>query len=97
MTVKELLARIDSSELVEWQIYERMTGPLGAGRHDYLTAMVTSAVVNSQRGKKPPVALKKFVPQWERPTLTPAEMFARIREINNALGGIERPIEDGFD
>jgi hypothetical protein len=97
MTVKEMLARIDSSEIAEWQVYERMAGPLGGRRHDYLTAMITAAVVNSQRGKKPPVAMKKFVPEWERPQLSPAEMFAKIREINAALGGIERPIEDGFD
>ena len=97
MTVGELLERMSSRELTEWEIYERMTGPLGGRRDDYLTAMLMSAVVNTQRGKKPPVAMKKFIPQWERPKLTPAEMFAKIREINKALGGVERPMADGFD
>jgi hypothetical protein len=40
MTVRELLARIDSRELTEWAAFERLYGPLGPVRHDYLTAMV---------------------------------------------------------
>jgi len=87
MTVGELLARISSRELTEWAIYERMTGPLGGARADVHAAMITHAVVNTQRGKRAPIPLKRFVPQWERRKLSPEELYQRVREINAALGG----------
>jgi hypothetical protein len=39
MTVRELLARIDSRELTEWAAYEHYAGPLGPSWSDEATAL----------------------------------------------------------
>lgn len=96
MTVEEMLARISSAELTEWMAYEQLAGPLGGRRGDYHAAMVTSAVVNSQRGKgKAPIPLSKFLFEWGgRQRLTPEELYAKARQINAKLGGTERVDDD---
>lgn len=45
MTVRQLLASIDSRELTEWQVYEKETGPLGGERLDYLIARLAATFV----------------------------------------------------
>lgn len=90
MTVGELLARISSRELTEWMIYEQIAGPLGPARADIHTAMIGSWVVNSQRGKRGPLPLSKFLPAWfEKPAQTPEEIYRRIQQINAGLGGTD--------
>ncbi|MFF0867626.1 hypothetical protein ACFYUV_38095 [Nonomuraea sp. NPDC003560] len=90
MTVGRLLAEISSAELTEWIAYEQISGPLGQARTDIHTAMIGSWIVNSQRGKRGPLPLRKFLPGWvPRPQQSPEEIYSRIRQINAALGGTE--------
>lgn len=61
-----MLARISSYELTEWQIYERMYGPLGQQRDDQLTSLLAAVIANAFRdkGKAEP---KDYLPRWEAP------------------------------
>jgi len=45
-------------------VFERLYGPLGGVRDDYLAAM-TSATVAATFSKSPP-PLSEFMPQWEQ-------------------------------
>lgn len=73
--------------------YERISGPLGGARGDYHAALISSSVINSQRGKKKPIALKQFIPVWDEAErkrgMSPEEMFARARQFNARFGGTE--------
>ncbi|WP_433225615.1 phage tail assembly protein T [Actinomadura formosensis] len=72
MTVGALLRSIDSRELTEWQIYERMYGPLGQQRDDQLAALIAAAVANVFRDKGKAAEPKDYLPRWEAPQ-RPAE------------------------
>lgn len=65
MTVRELLARIDSRELVEWQIYYGLE-PWGTETEDYRAAIVASTIANVNRDPKKqrrPLAPEAFMPR----------------------------------
>jgi len=62
MTVAELQSRISARELVEWQAYELVFGPLGPGRDDVLAAMQSMYTVGSASGK--PQKITNFLPRW---------------------------------
>lgn len=66
MTVRELLERIDSRELTEWQIYERETGPFGGERLDILMAKLTAMIVrvNSDPKDQSKVKDSQFLVKW---------------------------------
>jgi hypothetical protein len=100
MTVEELLLRITSYELSEWQIYERMTGPLGGAKLEYLFAMLAATVSNGFKGlagKRGARRLDQFMLKWDRTKrkLSPQELLQEIRGINKALGGTEKGPEKG--
>lgn len=78
MSVRRMLAEIDSRELTEWMAYEKFAGPLGGERGDLHAAMVAATVANTVRGKKPPVKVSSFVPKWDRPPQSVAEQKAVI-------------------
>lgn len=42
--------------------YERLYGTLGAGRHDYLAALIASTIANSL--SKGEIPFTKFLPDW---------------------------------
>lgn len=73
--------------------YEQISGPLGAARDDYHAALISSYVVNTQRGKKKPIPLKQFIPVWDEAErkrgMSPEEIFARARQFNARFGGTE--------
>lgn len=50
MTVRELHARIDSSEFAEWMAFYRIE-PWGEERADYRSAMIAQVMANIFRGK----------------------------------------------
>ena len=50
MTVGQLLASMDSSELAEWMAFDRLE-PIGIEREDYNMARLTAAIINSTKGK----------------------------------------------
>lgn len=90
MTVRELLARVDARELVEWQVFERIEGPLGGRRGDVHAAMGVAATVNVNRKRKRPYPISDFMPPWgdeSRREQTPEEMAAAVMRVNTALGG----------
>ncbi|MFD6874536.1 MULTISPECIES: hypothetical protein [unclassified Streptomyces] len=92
MTVRRLLAEAGSAELAEWQAYENLTGPLGGLRGDLHAALVSAAVINSQRSKgKKVVSPIDFLPNWDTARAarkkTPEELFEAARRANAALGG----------
>lgn len=56
---------MSARELREWQAYEKVEGPIGAERMDYLVAMLAQNITNSLRmsGKREPI--KSFIPKWD--------------------------------
>ncbi len=90
MTVGELLARVSSRELTEWMVYERVAGPLGGRRGDIQSAIIAATIVNSKRGKgKKAVQPADFMPTFDD-FQSDDDMWAAIRETNEALGGTVR-------
>lgn len=64
MPVGELLNRISSKELTEWQAYERLAGPIGPRRDDVLTAEIAYVIASAFRGKGKEPKLEDFIPDW---------------------------------
>ncbi|WP_282703254.1 hypothetical protein [Streptomyces sp. CC219B] len=91
MTVADLDSRLDSYELSEWMVFEKMTGPLGRRRGDIQAATVAAAIANANRpkgGRK--FTVKDFlIPYGEAGRKTPEQMLAAVRDINTSLGGVE--------
>ncbi|MFJ4828390.1 hypothetical protein ACIP79_00390 [Streptomyces sp. NPDC088747] len=74
MTVRELLARIDSHELAEWAAYERFAGPVGnqwrdevfASLHEQgqaLNRMTGAAHFTDKKHRKNPAPEPKHYPR----------------------------------
>ena len=70
MTVRELLARIDSHELTEWAAYFNLE-PWGTETDDWRAGMVASTIANVNRDSKR--QRKPFVPQDFMPTRAVSE------------------------
>ena len=67
MTVRELLARMDSRELAEWQAYYRLE-PFGQERADLRAGIVASTLANIHRDpKRKAFAPEDFMPRFEGP------------------------------
>lgn len=87
MTVEELLARVSSAELTEWQAFEQVEGPLGGRRDDTLAALVSFYVASALGAKR--LKLSKLMPEWDRRPQDPADMEAYVRALNRRFGGEE--------
>jgi len=89
MTVRELLARIDSRELSEWMAFFRLE-PWGTEVEDLRAGIVAATVANANRDPKKqrkPYRPQDFMPQWDRQRSeeqTPEEQ-KRIIEMWHAL------------
>jgi hypothetical protein len=96
MTVGEMLARMTSSELVEWAAYERLYGPLGQERDDHLAALVATTIANAMRGKKGRrMRLKDFMPAWGgKEKQTGKDQLAVLRGMVHRMGGEEVTRDD---
>jgi hypothetical protein len=100
MTRGELLNRIDSRELVEWEAYERISGPLGPERTDQLFAQLTAVIANVNRPKsRKPYRVEEFIPKWDpeapperKPEQSPEEMLRAVKSMHRRMtrGGKER-------
>ncbi len=81
MTVAELLARISSAELTEWEEFNRLE-PFGEERADLRSAIVAATVAAGAgvKGAKPADFMPKFGPE-ARPRMTGRQMadFWRMR------------------
>ena len=95
MTVGELLARVDSRELTEWEAYERVSGPLGGERIDHLSAMLQATIANANRGKGQKVyEPEAFMPKWgvAKPAAGPMsghDMLEAVKKLNKRMGGAQ--------
>lgn len=88
MTVRRLLAELDSRELSEWAAYERFAGPLGGARDDIHAAIVATAATNANRTKKDRKAKPAdFLTKWDRPPQSVEEQKAIMR---SAIGAATR-------
>lgn len=98
-TVEELLARISSKELTEWQAYEQVAGPVDIGsRLDERFAMLASVVANVNRGKaQKPYRQEEFLPPWaqedaararrDAPAMTGEDMLRAVKSAHGAITG----------
>lgn len=91
MTVAELLSRISSRELSEWQLYDEYD-PFGNKRGDLQAAIVASTVYNMLRGKDDKVAslddfMVKFDPEKEKNGQSWESQLAMVELLNIAFGG----------
>jgi hypothetical protein len=88
MTVREMLARMDSVELTEWMAYEKISGPLGGLRGDVQTALLAQTMANVNRGKSArPYKLSDFTLEWDRPPQDDDQMMATAYALNRQFGG----------
>lgn len=80
---------MSSAELSEWMAYERIAGPLGPARADIQAAIIAATVANANLAKgKRPFVPADFIPEWGgKRKLTPEELWAKIKQVNAALGG----------
>lgn len=66
MTIRRLLAEMDSLELTRWEAYERVYGPLGGLRGDYQAALVASMIANvNRREDAEPMPIDDFLINWQ--------------------------------
>ena len=83
MTVRELLARIDSRELSEWMAYYELN-PFGSVRDDLQAGIIASTIANVNRGKNDKsFAPSDFMPYMEKPQQSEGDMQA----VMDALAG----------
>jgi hypothetical protein len=89
MTVGELLARVSAAELTDWMAYERISGPLGAGRADLQAGIIAATVANVNRAKgKRAYRPDEFIPRFDRPrATTPQQMANFLKALTLRLGG----------
>ena len=74
MTVRELLARIDSHELSEWIEYYK-TDPFGNARSDLQSGIVAATIANVNRGKNTQsYQPSDFMPLQEKPKQEESDM-----------------------
>lgn len=93
--MEELLARVSSQELTEWEAYELVDGPIGQARIDHLFGMLASVIANANRTKSTkPYRADQFIPKWDagahperRPEMTGEDMLRAVKRINKRLGG----------
>jgi len=66
MTVRDLLNRIDSRELSEWQAFFSIE-PMPEQRADYRSGVIASVIANTNRGKNAkPFEPKDFIPDYDK-------------------------------
>jgi len=83
---------MSSSELTEWMVFEKITGPLGRRRQDIQAATIAATIANANRSKKAKKAqISDFLIDYERASRrkTGRELLATLRDINSALRGRE--------
>lgn len=81
---------MSSSELTEWMVYEKITGPLGRRRADIQAATIAATIANANRAKRAKRAqISDFLIDYERVSRrkTGRELLATLRDITSALSG----------
>lgn len=76
MSVRELLAKVDSRELAEWMAYYTLD-PFGSVRTDLNAGVIAATVANAHKGKSGrPFQPADFMPFVEKEEQTEDEMKA---------------------
>lgn len=89
MTVRELLERIESRELSEWQAYYQVE-PFGQEREDIGHAITAATVANVFGGGKRTFGIADFLPQFgqdEDEGELWQQQLAMVEMLNAAFGG----------
>lgn len=87
MTVSELLSRVSSRELSEWQAYYGLE-PFGEDRADLRAGIVASTVANvSRKSGTKPYKAQDFMPRFDKTRQEWREQLELVKSINAALGG----------
>lgn len=92
MTVRQLLANLDSAELTEWRAFDRIE-PMGEYRADLRAGIVSATVANyGPRDLREPRKASDFMPFLERPEDQPillADPDAQSELILGAFGNCQ--------
>lgn len=80
-----MLSRISSSELTEWQAFEKVDGPLGQRRDDQLASLTAFYVVKALGADK--ARFDKMVPNWDRQPQDWRTMQQFLMAVTVANGG----------
>ena len=100
MTVRELLARIDSRELSEWMVYYRLE-PWGTEVDDWRAGMIASVIANVNRDPKKqnkPFQPTDFMPRRapvEDREQTEEEMLLAIWQIHARFQAAQKAAQKG--
>lgn len=91
---------MDSREVTGWMVHERLNGPLGALRFDYLFAQLQATIANANRGKRgKSYKPSDFAPRWADTSRWPwsekeqtgpqsdQEMLEVVKSLHRAMGG----------
>lgn len=90
MTVRELLARIDSRELSEWYAFFELE-PWGCEMEDWRTGLVASTIANVNRDPKKqrkPFEPTDFMPLHGKPDPLPVQSAEEQRQILDMWGNV---------
>jgi len=86
MSVRRLLAEVDSRELAEWQAFDRLD-PIGQDRDDWRAGIVAATVANRSRGKgERAYSPADFVPDFDPQPPTHAELAEKVKLLALAWG-----------
>jgi hypothetical protein len=86
MTVEDMLGRMSSRELSEWQAYDQIE-PIGWYRVDLAAAIIAALLANQNRKKGAPAFKPSdFMPFLEKPEIDPLDFDA----IRSALAPLTR-------
>jgi hypothetical protein len=87
MTVRELLARVDSAELAEWAAYYQLE-PFGEGMQDQRHGMLSALIANTNRDPKTrpePFEPHEFIPWRKRGKAAEPRMAGSAEAQTNLL------------
>ena len=90
--MRELLQRIDSHELAEWNAYFRLD-PFGQDRQDIGAALVACTVANVNRSNdQDPYEIQDFMPRFgvqEEQRQDWKDQLSLVEMMNEAFGGLD--------
>lgn len=91
---------MDSREVTGWMVHERLNGPLGSLRFDYLFAQLQATIANANRGKRgKSYKAADFAPRWADTKQWPwtdkeadapktgQELLDMVKSIHRSMGG----------
>lgn len=88
MTLRELLIRMDSRELAEWEAWVGLEGPIGEERADLRAGIITANLLNAWRSRRDralaPIDFMPFAKR-RRQRQTPDELRATVKRMHDAL------------